>query len=115
VLLNDSKVPVTHVASEAQLTDVQFSFLLAMATKYLWTNWRALLLDDPTQHHDLVHAASVFDLLRDYIADLGFQVILATHDSVQADFFIRKLENDGLPCTLYVLEADENGVNAVLQ
>ncbi|MCI5224389.1 MAG: hypothetical protein D3924_17410 [Candidatus Electrothrix sp. AR4] len=56
-----------------------------------WIPWRALLLDDPTQHHDLVHASSVFDLLRDYISDLGFQVMLSTHDSQQANFFRRKL------------------------
>ncbi len=110
VPLHNSQVQVSHVASEAQITDVQFSLLLAMAQTYQWSPWRALLLDDPTQHHDLVHAASVFDVLRDYIADYGFQIILATHDSVQAKFFKRKLENDGIPCTLYNLKSTENGV-----
>ena len=115
VPFNDKTVAVSHVASEAQLTDVQLSFLLAMATRYQWSNWKALLLDDPTQHHDLVHAASVFDLFREYIAEKDFQIVMATHDAVQADFFKRKLENDGLPYNFYVLEADEHGVRATLQ
>lgn len=112
VPLHGSSALVAHVASEAQITDVQFSFLLAMAQTYQWSPWKALLLDDPTQHHDLVHAASVFDLLRDYIVDHGFQVVMATHDSVQAKFFMRKLENDGIPCSLYYLRSTESGVIA---
>lgn len=112
VPLHGSRALVAHVASEAQITDVQFSFLLAMAQTYQWSPWKALLLDDPTQHHDLVHAASVFDLLRDYIVDHGFQVVMATHDSVQAKFFMRKLENDGVPCSLYNLRSTESGVIA---
>jgi DNA repair protein SbcC/Rad50 len=110
VPLHKSTVRVSDVASEAQITDVQFSFLLAMAQTYQWSPWKALLLDDPTQHHDLVHASSVFDILRDYIADYGFQVVLATHDSVQAKFFLRKLENDGIPCSLVSLKSTEQGV-----
>ncbi|WP_199269901.1 hypothetical protein [Algibacter sp. L1A34] len=47
---------VNQIASEAQLTDLQLTFMLAMAKQHHWTPWRALLLDDPTQHHDLVHA-----------------------------------------------------------
>jgi len=58
--------------------------------------WKALLLDDPTQHHDLVHASSVFDVLRDYIIDFDYQV-MSTDDSIQAKFFQRKLENEGVP------------------
>jgi exonuclease SbcC len=112
VPLHGSTALVAHVASEAQITDVQFSFLLAMAQTYQWSPWKALLLDDPTQHHDLVHASSVFDILRDYIVDHGFQVVLATHDSVQAKFFMRKLQNDGIPCSLYNLRSTELGVIA---
>jgi exonuclease SbcC len=114
VQLHGQNVLVSHVASEAQITDLQLTFLMAMAQKYQWSPWRALLLDDPTQHHDLVHAAAVFDLLRDYIVEFKFQVMLATHDSVQAHFFMRKLENDGIPATLWTLSATDNGVKAIL-
>jgi exonuclease SbcC len=99
-----------HVASEAQITDLQLTFLLALAQNYEWTPWRALLLDDPTQHHDLVHASAVFDLLRDYIAEKNFQVLLATHDQVQAKFFMRKLQNDGIPARICTLQATSTGV-----
>ena len=85
---------------------------LAMALQHRWCPWQALLLDDPTQHHDLVHASAVFDLLRDYIADHGFQVLLATHDALQARFLHRKLRNDGLPTAIWTLTPRGSEVRA---
>ncbi|MBF0410966.1 MAG: AAA family ATPase [Candidatus Riflebacteria bacterium] len=111
-ILNGNNIPVNQIASEAQLTDLQLTFMLAMAKQHHWTPWRALLLDDPTQHHDLVHASSVFDLLRDYISDLDFQVLLSTHDSQQVNFFRRKLENDGIDNKVYRLKVSGDGVFA---
>lgn len=113
-ILNGKSVPVSQIASEAQLTDLQLTFMLAMAKQHHWSPWRALLLDDPTQHHDLVHASSVFDLLRDYISDLDFQVMLSTHDSQQVNFFRRKLDNDGIENKVYRLIAGRDGVFAEL-
>ncbi len=110
--LHNEKFLASQIASEAQITDLQFTFLLSMAQTYQWCPWKALLLDDPTQHHDLVHAAGVFDLLRDYVAEQGFQVLLATHDSVHANFFVRKLQNDGIPTRIYRLKPDKDGVRA---
>lgn len=108
------KHPMTakDVASEAQMTDLQLTFILAMALRYQWSPWKALLLDDPTQHHDLVHASSVFDVLRDYIADHNFQLLLATHDATQANFLMRKLNNDGIPASLVILKPGIEGVTA---
>lgn len=113
VPLHGENTSAHYVASEAQITDLQLTFLLALAQNYEWTPWRALLLDDPTQHHDLVHASAVFDLLRDYIAENSFQVLLATHDSVQAKFFMRKLQNDGIPARICTLQATSTGVISV--
>ncbi len=110
--VNETNINMSDFASEGQLADLQLSFMLSIANKYNWTPWKALLLDDPTQHHDLVHASSVFDLLRDYIADLNYQVMLSTHDSVQAKFFQRKLENDGIPSKIYQLVMSNEGVTA---
>jgi ABC-type lipoprotein export system ATPase subunit len=62
----------------------------------------------------LVHASAVFDLLRDYIADYSFQVVIATHDALQARFFMRKLENDGIASRLWTLKPTDAGVNAFL-
>ncbi|MFM1272658.1 AAA family ATPase [Yersinia enterocolitica] len=112
VQLHGESVPVPAIASEAQLTDLQLTFLLSMALEHQWSSWRCLLLDDPTQHHDLVHAASVFDLLRDYIVDHGFQVVIATHDALQARYFMRKLQNDGIDARLWSLIPTPEGVKA---
>lgn len=110
--LHGELVPVQAIASEAQLTDLQLTFLLSMALDHQWSSWRGLLLDDPTQHHDLVHAASVFDVLRDYIVDHGFQVVIATHDALQARYFMRKLQNDGIEARLWSLVPTPEGVTA---
>lgn len=108
--INGKDTIASLVGSEAQMTDMQLSFLLTMAAKHPWCNWKGLLLDDPTQHHDMVHASAVFDVLRDYIVDRGFQVLLATHDAQQARFFMRKLENDGIESRIMVLEPGSDGV-----
>jgi len=113
VPLHGTSVPVPSIASEAQMTDLQLTFLLSMAVRHHWCSWRALLLDDPTQHHDLVHAASVFDVLRDYIVDQGFQIVVATHDALQARFLMRKLQNDGIPSRLWTLTPTAKGVTAI--
>ncbi|WP_345845237.1 AAA family ATPase [Shewanella algae] len=112
VPLHGESVPVPTIASEAQLTDLQLTFLLSMALDHPWSSWRGLLLDDPTQHHDLVHAASVFDVLRDYIVDHGFQVVIATHDALQARYFMRKLQNDGIEARIWSLAPTPDGVTA---
>ncbi|CAE6902798.1 SMC domain-containing protein [Ectopseudomonas oleovorans] len=112
VPLGKRSAPVPDVASEAQLTDLQLTFLLSMAMSHQWSPWKALLLDDPTQHHDLVHASAVFDLLRDYIVDHGFQVVIATHDALQARYFLRKLQNDGIDAKIWTLVPTEHGVTA---
>jgi exonuclease SbcC len=110
--LHEERVSVMDVASEAQATDLQLTFMLSMASRYKWTQWKSLLLDDPTQHHDLVHAAGVFDLLRDYIIDQDFQVLMGTHDSVQGKFFQRKLQNENVDVKLWRLIANDDGVTA---
>jgi DNA repair exonuclease SbcCD ATPase subunit len=112
VPLHGGLAPVPSIASEAQLTDLQLTFLLSMALEHQWSPWRGLLLDDPTQHHDLVHAASVFDVLRDYIIDHGFQVVIATHDALQARYFMRKLQNDGIEARIWSLVPTPDGVTA---
>ncbi|MBA6098530.1 AAA family ATPase [Pseudomonas juntendi] len=113
VPLHGGEVAVPAIASEAQLTDLQLTFLLSMALDHPWSAWRGLLLDDPTQHHDMVHAAAVFDVLRDYIVDHGFQVVIATHDALQARYFMRKLQNDGIEARLWSLVPTSDGVTAV--
>lgn len=110
VPVGEREAPAYKVASEAQKADLQLSFLLSMAQVHRWSPWKALLLDDPTQHHDLVHASAVFDVLRDYIVDYGFQTIVTTHDPVQARFFARKLANDGVQAQIVTLAPVAGGI-----
>jgi DNA repair protein SbcC/Rad50 len=37
---------------------------------------------------------------------------MGTHDSIQANFFQRKLRNDGIDSKIYRLKADDGGVIA---
>lgn len=111
-VIHNEDIDITNIASEGQIADLQLSFILAMANKYNWTPWKALLLDDPMQHHDLVHTSSIIDILRDYILDSGYQVMLSTHDMLQADYFARKFKNDGIRCKIYQLVPGEGGVLA---
>jgi len=110
VPISGRETAASKVASEAQKTDLQLSFLLSMAQAHTWSPWRALLLDDPVQHHDLVHASAVFDVLRDYIVEHKFQTIVTTHDPVQARFFARKLQNDGVDVQFLTLVPLDGGV-----
>ncbi|WP_313163922.1 AAA family ATPase [Sedimentibacter sp.] len=111
-VIHNKNTDIADIASEAQLADLQLTLMLTMANRYQWTPWRALLLDDPAQHHDLVHASSLFDVLRDYIVEFDYQVMMSTHDSVQARFFQRKLENEGIDSKIYQLVNRSGGVTA---
>lgn len=113
VPISRESVSASKVASEAQKTDLQLTFLLSMALASPWSPWKALLLDDPTQHHDLVHASAVYDLFRDYISEYGFQLIVTTHDPVQANFLRRKLESDGIEAKIIELVPSSGGVKAI--
>jgi DNA repair exonuclease SbcCD ATPase subunit len=78
--------------SEGQLGEVSVAAMLAASTAFPWSRWRALLLDDPTQYNDLIHAASLFDVLRNLALSGEYQVIISTHDGEQAEFLRRKLD-----------------------
>ncbi|HIF9069351.1 TPA: AAA family ATPase [Photobacterium damselae] len=113
VPISNKPVSASKIASEAQKTDLQLTFLLSMALANTWSPWRALLLDDPTQHHDLVHASAIFDVLRDYILEYKFQLLMTTHDPIQANYLRRKLENDGIDVKIVNLTPSSDGVRAL--
>jgi exonuclease SbcC len=75
--------------SEGQLSALSVSALLAASTTFGWSRWRGLLLDDPLQHNDVIHASAFMDLLRQMVRELGYQ-IMSTHDSAEAEFLGRK-------------------------
>jgi exonuclease SbcC len=82
--------------SEGQLSALSVSALLAASTTFRWSRWPALLMDDPLQHNDVIHASAFIDLLRRLVSQLGYQVILSSHDAAEADFIARKCRSAGI-------------------
>ncbi|ACP23941.1 hypothetical protein NGR_c01380 [Sinorhizobium fredii NGR234] len=89
--------------SEGQLSALSVSALLAASTTFSWSRWRGLLLDDPLQHNDVIHASAFMDLIRQMVRELGYQVVLSTHDSTEAEFLVRKCKSAGIPFAIHEL------------
>jgi len=85
--------------------------LCAASTAYPWSRWRALLLDDPLQHNDIIHTAAFIDVMRNMVELQGYQLIMSSHDRSESDFIARKFNAAGLACTRIELTApSEKGV-----
>ncbi|MFK4771438.1 AAA family ATPase [Rhizobium sp. ZW T2_16] len=105
------KVPPQVVLSEGQLAANGFSILCAASTAYRWSRWSALLLDDPLQHNDIIHAAAFVDVMRNLVELEGYQLMMSSHDRAETEFISRKFDAAGLPCTTVFLTApSESGV-----
>lgn len=89
--------------SEGQLSALSVSALLAASTSFRWSRWRGLLMDDPLQHNDVIHASAFMDLMRQLVRKLGYQVVMSTHDSAEAAFLVRKCESAGIPLRVHEL------------
>lgn len=104
-------VPPQLMLSEGQIAANGFSILCAASTAYQWSRWRALLLDDPLQHNDIIHTSAFIDVMRNMVELNGYQLIISTHDKGESDFIERKFGAAGLPCTRISLTGpSENGV-----
>ncbi|SDB59117.1 AAA family ATPase [Bauldia litoralis] len=98
-------LPPQVVLSEGELAANGFSILCAASTAYPWSRWRALLLDDPLQHNDIIHAAAFVDVMRNMVELNGYQLIMSSHDRGESDFISRKFDAAGLPCSTVLLTA----------
>jgi len=98
-------LPPQIVLSEGQLAANGFSILCAASTAYPWSRWRALLLDDPLQHNDIIHTAAFVDVMRNMVELNGYQLIMSSHDRGESDFIARKFDAAGLPCSTVLLTA----------
>lgn len=104
-------LPPQVVLSEGQLAANGFSILCAASTAYPWSRWRALLLDDPLQHNDIIHTAAFVDLMRNMVELNGYQLVMSSHDRGESDFIARKFDAASLPCSTVLLTApSEKGV-----
>lgn len=96
-------LPPQVVLSEGQLAANGFSILCAASTAYPWSRWRALLLDDPLQHNDIIHTAAFVDVMRNMVELNGYQLIMSSHDRGESEFIARKFDAANLPCTKVLL------------
>lgn len=104
-------LPPQVVLSEGQLAANGFSILCAASTAYPWSRWRALLLDDPLQHNDIIHTAAFVDVMRNMVELRGYQLFMSSHDRAESDFIARKFDAAGLACSRITLTApSEKGV-----
>ncbi|PTT66212.1 AAA family ATPase [Stenotrophomonas sp. HMWF003] len=104
-ILHSTDLPPQVVLSEGQLAANGFSILCAASTAYPWARWRALLMDDPLQHNDIVHVASFVDLMRNMVSLNKYQLFMSTHDAAEAEFIRQKFDAANLPCTIVGLTA----------
>ena len=106
-----TNLPPQLVLSEGQMAANGFSILCAASTAYRWSRWRALLLDDPLQHNDIIHAAAFVDVMRNLVELEGYQLIMSSHKRDEGEFIARKFDAAGLPCTVVeLIGASRNGV-----
>lgn len=104
-------LPPQLVLSEGQMAANGFSILCAASTAYRWSRWRALLLDDPLQHNDIIHAAAFVDVMRNLVELEGYQLIMSSHKRDEGEFIARKFDAAGLPCTVVeLIGASKDGV-----
>ncbi len=66
------------VRSEGQMAALSVSMLCAASLTYPWSRWRGLVLDDPLQRTDIIHAAALSDFVCNLVASQGYQVLLST-------------------------------------
>ncbi|QQO12458.1 AAA family ATPase [Bradyrhizobium diazoefficiens] len=108
-----TNLPPQLVLSEGQMAANGFSILCAASTAYRWSRWRALLLDDPLQHNDIIHAAAFVDVMRNLVELEGYQLIMSSHKRDEGEFIARKFDAAGLPCTIVeLIGASKDGVRA---
>lgn len=93
-----------HWFSEGQLAALQISAMITASVLLPWSRWRALLLDDPLQHADVIKVGAFADLIRALCSDKQHQVIMTTHDRVQADFIAAKFLAGGLAAKIIPFE-----------
>jgi DNA repair exonuclease SbcCD ATPase subunit len=91
------------VHSEGQMAALAVSILCAASLTFTWSRWRGLVMDDPLQHNDVLHASAFADLMRNLVRENGYQVLVSTHDMGQADFLRRKFVAGNVPCTVVQL------------
>ena len=110
-LRDDGRTVVEIGAMSEGTTDQLFLALRLAAVEQSVAAGIRLLMDDPLQHNDVIHASAFMDLMRQLVRRLDYQVIMSTHDSAEAAFLIRKCESAGIPLRVHELQPpDRDGL-----
>lgn len=110
----NAPTPNPHeLLSEGEHTAVALAYLFAFHSRFPWSRWPALVLDDPFQAADVVRVGALLDLLRGMSVARGTQLFLTTHDPQLAEWASRKMKNAGLDTRLYELERTAKGIRAL--
>lgn len=96
----DREISPQLFLSEGELAANGFSILCSASVSYPWSRWRVLLLDDPLQHNDIIHAAAFVDLMRNLVEILGYEIVVSSHHRAETEFMERKFSVAKLPCTV---------------
>ncbi|MBY5592871.1 AAA family ATPase [Rhizobium leguminosarum] len=106
-----SQLDPLFVHSEGQMAALAVSMLTAASLTFPWSRWPALIMDDPLQHNDVIHAAAFADMMRNLVRERGYQIFLSTHELAEAQFLRRKFQAAAIPCTMVHLTGQgSNGV-----
>lgn len=104
------------VHSEGQMAALAVSLLCAASLTFPWSRWKALVLDDPLQHNDAIHASAFADFIGNLVKAEDYQVLLSTHELAQAEFLERKFKSRGIPCTtVHLTGMGNHGVTGVIR
>lgn len=76
---------LVHQLSSGQLAVISMAFSLAINKVYGGASLKFLAIDDPVQELDILNVYSFVELLRNDFAG-NYQIILSTHDDLQADY-----------------------------
>jgi predicted nucleic acid-binding Zn-ribbon protein len=114
VTLEDGTTPLAAHASEGQLAGVGLAMQLSMALAFPWSRWPAVLLDDPSQFSDVVHASNLVETLRLMARQFGFQIFVSTHERDFARYVQRKFANDGLAATRVLFQPPRDSKSGII-
>lgn len=104
------------VHSEGQMAALGVSLLCAASLTFPWSRWKALILDDPLQHNDAIHASAFADFIGNLVEAKQYQVILSSHDAAQAEFLQRKFSARDISCKVVsLLGMGPRGVEEVIR
>lgn len=104
------------VHSEGQMAALGVSLLCAASLTFPWSRWKALVLDDPLQHNDAIHASAFADFIANLVTARKYQVILSSHDAAQAEFLQRKFAARRIPCkTVSLIGMGPKGVEEIIR